>query len=55
MDNRTALVDLQSEKDLLEREAAALRQSLHELRQAAASTYCQRMFGNLSLHANTRN
>ena len=34
MDNRTALTDLQSEKDLLEREAAALRQSLHELRQA---------------------
>jgi hypothetical protein len=34
MDNRTALANLQSEKDLLEREAAALRQSLHELRQA---------------------
>ena len=34
MDNRTALIALQSEKDLLEREAAALRQSLHELRQA---------------------
>jgi prefoldin subunit 5 len=34
MDNRTALTALQSEKDLLEREAAALRQSLHELRQA---------------------
>ena len=34
MDNLTTLTDLQSEKDLLEREAAALRQSLHELRQA---------------------
>ena len=34
MDTPTALTDLQSEKDLLEREAAALRQSLHELRQA---------------------
>jgi hypothetical protein len=34
MDNRTALTDLQSEKDLLEREAAALRQSLHDLHQA---------------------
>ena len=34
MDNRTALAALQSEKDLLEREAAALRHSLHELRQA---------------------
>jgi hypothetical protein len=34
MDNPTALAALQSEKDLLEREAAALRQSLHELRQA---------------------
>jgi hypothetical protein len=34
MDNPTTLTDLQSEKDLLEREAAALRQSLHELRQA---------------------
>jgi hypothetical protein len=32
--NRTALTDLQREKDLLERGAAALRQSLHELRQA---------------------
>jgi hypothetical protein len=31
MDNRTALTDLQSEKDLLERDAATLRQSLHEL------------------------
>jgi hypothetical protein len=31
MDNRTALTALQSEKELLEREAAALRQSLHEL------------------------
>jgi hypothetical protein len=30
----TTLTDLQSEKDLLERDAAALRQSLHELRQA---------------------
>ena len=38
MDNLTTLTDLQSEKDLLEREAAALRQSLHELHQAAAST-----------------
>ena len=34
MDNPTALTDLQSEKDLLERDAAALRQSMHELRQA---------------------
>ena len=34
MDSPTALTALQSEKDLLEREAAALRQSLHELRQA---------------------
>ena len=34
MDNRTALTALQSKKDLLEREAAALRQSLHELHQA---------------------
>ena len=34
MDNRTILTDLQSEKDRLERQAAALRQSLHELRQA---------------------
>ena len=34
MDNPTTLTDLQSEKDLLEREAAALRQSLHKLRQA---------------------
>jgi hypothetical protein len=34
MDNPTALTDLQSEKDLLEREAPELRQSLHELRQA---------------------
>jgi hypothetical protein len=34
MDNPTTLTALQSEKDLLEREAAALRQSLHELRQA---------------------
>jgi hypothetical protein len=34
MDNPTALAALQSEKDLLEREAAALRQSLHKLRQA---------------------
>jgi hypothetical protein len=34
MDNRTALTAIQSEKDLLEREAAALRQSLRELRQA---------------------
>jgi hypothetical protein len=34
MDNPATLIDLQSEKDLLEREAAALRQSLHVLRQA---------------------
>jgi hypothetical protein len=34
MDNPTRLTNLQSEKDLLERDAAALRQSLHELRQA---------------------
>jgi prefoldin subunit 5 len=34
MDNPTALAALQSEKDLLEREAAALRESLHKLRQA---------------------
>jgi hypothetical protein len=34
MGNPTALTALQSEKDLLEREAAALRQSLRELRQA---------------------
>jgi hypothetical protein len=34
MDNPTALTDLQSEKALLERDAAALRQSLHKLRQA---------------------
>jgi hypothetical protein len=34
MDNPTTLTDLQSEKDLLEREAAALRQSLHDLHQA---------------------
>jgi hypothetical protein len=33
MDNPTALANLQSEKALLEREAAALRQSLRELRQ----------------------
>jgi hypothetical protein len=34
MDNPTALTNLQSEKDLLERDATALRQSLHELHQA---------------------
>lgn len=34
MDNPTTLTNLQSEKDLLERDAAALRQSMHELRQA---------------------
>jgi hypothetical protein len=34
MGNPTALTVLQSEKDLLERDAAVLRQSLHELRQA---------------------
>ena len=34
MDNPTTLTDLQSEKALLERDAAALRQSLHKLRQA---------------------
>ena len=34
MANPTALTALQSEKDLLEREAAGLRHSLHELRQA---------------------
>ncbi len=34
MDNPTALADLQSEKALLERDAATLRQSLHELHQA---------------------
>jgi hypothetical protein len=34
LDNRTILTDLQSEKVLFEREAAALRQSLHELHQA---------------------
>ena len=34
MDNLTTLTDLQSEKDLLEHDAAALRQSLHKLRQA---------------------
>ena len=34
MDNPTTLTNLQSEKDLLERDAAALRQSLHELHQA---------------------
>jgi hypothetical protein len=33
MNNQTTLTDLQSEKDLLERDAAALRQSLHELHQ----------------------
>jgi hypothetical protein len=34
MDNSTTLTNLQSEKDLLERDAARLRQSLHELHQA---------------------
>jgi hypothetical protein len=34
MDNQTTLTDLQSKKDLLERDAVALRKSLHELRQA---------------------
>jgi hypothetical protein len=34
MDKPIALANLQSEKDLLECEASALRQSLHELRQA---------------------
>ena len=34
MKNQTTLTDLQSEKDLLERDAAALRQSLHEMHQA---------------------
>jgi hypothetical protein len=38
MDNPTALTDLQSEKALLERDAAALRKSLHELRQAGRET-----------------
>ena len=33
MNNQTTLADLQSEKDLLERDAAAFRQSLHELHQ----------------------
>ena len=34
MDNPITLTDLQSEKTLLERDAAALRKSLHELREA---------------------
>jgi hypothetical protein len=34
MDNQTTLTALQSEKDLFERDAAVLRQSLHELHQA---------------------
>ena len=34
MDNPITLTDLQSEKALFERDAAALRKSLHELRQA---------------------
>jgi hypothetical protein len=34
MDNPTTLTNLQSERALLERDAAALRQSMHELRQA---------------------
>jgi tRNA G37 N-methylase TrmD len=34
MDNPTALAALQSEKALLERDAAALRESLHKLHQA---------------------
>ena len=34
MDNRTTLTDLQGEKALLERGAATLRQSLHELHRA---------------------
>ena len=34
MNNQTTLTDLQSEKDLLERDASALRQSLHEMHQA---------------------
>jgi hypothetical protein len=34
MDSPTTLTDLQSEKDLLEREAAALRRSLREVHQA---------------------
>jgi hypothetical protein len=34
MDNPPALTALQSEKNLLERDAAALRQSLHEMHQA---------------------
>jgi hypothetical protein len=34
MDNPTALTALQSEKDLLERDAASFRRSMRELRQA---------------------
>ena len=34
MDYLTTLTDLQSEKDLLERDAEALRQSMHEVRRA---------------------
>ena len=34
MDSPSSLRNLQSEKDLLERDAEALRQSLHKLRQA---------------------
>ena len=34
MDNPTTLTNLQSEKDLLERDAEALRQSMHEVRRA---------------------
>jgi hypothetical protein len=34
MDNQATLTDLQSEKDLLERDAAALRRSLREVHQA---------------------
>jgi hypothetical protein len=34
MDNPTTLTDLQSEKDLLERDAAALRRSLREVHEA---------------------
>jgi hypothetical protein len=34
MNDPTTLTALQSEKDLLERDAAVLRQSLHKLRQA---------------------
>ena len=34
MDNPTTLTNFQNEKDLLERDAEALRQSMHKLRQA---------------------